>query len=202
MRIGIILYLMSLASCSPGCRWWVIARRSRRRGPAPTAAAVAAAVGRPLQPARAAQLVWPYPACPRPLRQRSIRLSQRTGVTLRYTCLYTFSSFSSVSPFLLIILSVFLLHIPLLPLHFSISFYFLIPFYANALCSNFLTFHCLFSPILPPFIRFFHSHAFLTFLITVLRHYGCSVHLFQFQRLLQSIQPQHNVTLELNAILG
>jgi hypothetical protein len=41
-------------------------------------------------------------------------------------------------------------------------------FYANALCSNFLTFHCLFSPILPPFIRFFHSHAFLTFLITVL----------------------------------
>lgn len=85
---GQILYLMSLASWSPGCRWWVIARRSRRRGPAPTAAAVAAAVGRPLQPARAAQLVWPYPACPRLLRQRSIRLSQRTGATLRYMPLH------------------------------------------------------------------------------------------------------------------
>jgi hypothetical protein len=73
--------------CVAGCRWWVSARRSRRREPAPTA------VGRPLRPARVAQLAWQCPAYPRPLHQRSIRPSLKTGATLRYErcwCLHTF----------------------------------------------------------------------------------------------------------------
>jgi len=37
---------------------------------------------------------------------------------------------------------------------------------------------------------------------SVLADHDCSVRLFQFQRFLQSIQPQYYVTLDLNAILG
>lgn len=52
---------------------------SRRREPAPTA------VARPQRLALAPQLLaWQCPACPRPLRQRSIRPLPRTGATLRY----------------------------------------------------------------------------------------------------------------------
>ena len=46
---------------------------------------------------------------------------------------------------------------------------FLNPFiYGIALCFSSLNSHCLFRPIFRTFILFFHSHAFLTFIISVL----------------------------------
>lgn len=73
-----------------------------------------------------------------------------------YTQVHVFTlSLSSFSPFLLIVLSVFLLHIPPLSMHCTVTlYYFLIYFYANDRCFSSLTFHCVFSPICLSFYPF------------------------------------------------